>query len=133
MFIRHLSGLCAIIFLLHGFASPRAQAQQNFGCQAISPPFCQYTGLVTKVYVNRANLVLAYFEQPIDISLAASVGISGITNGTAVSLDRGAHPEFAELYYSTLLTAHSTGKTVTIQMREGAFGYLQADRIWLNE
>jgi len=77
--------------------------------------------------------MLAYFKDAINTAHPGGVGISGITLGAAVALDADTYPKFSKYFYSTLLTAHSTGKCMIIHMKESTSEYLQADRIWLLE
>lgn len=92
--------------------------------------YCQYTGKVTQIYTNSSNLILLYFEEPIDIANANSYGMN-IGNGSAAAFLATDNPTFAEMFYSTALTAQASGRSVTIQMRGSEQGYLKLDRIWL--
>lgn len=94
--------------------------------------YCDYTGKVQKIYINSGNLILLYFEEPIDIADANSYGMN-ITTGVAAAFLTTDNPTFAQMSYSTALTAQASGRTVTIQMRGSQNGYLKFDRIWLAE
>ncbi len=92
--------------------------------------YCKYTGLVEKVYVNSGNLILMYFENPIDSSIPSSFGLDTVYHGAgAVSIND--NNEFAQYFYSTVLAAQASGRKVTIQMRGTRSGYLKIDRVWL--
>lgn len=92
--------------------------------------YCQYTGKVTQIYTNSSNLILLYFEEPIDIANANSYGMN-ISYGNAAAFLASDNPTFAEMFYSTALTAQASGRSVSIQMRGNEQGYLKFDRIWL--
>jgi hypothetical protein len=92
--------------------------------------YCQYIGKVTQIYINSSNLILLYFEEPIDIADANSYGMN-ISNGSAAAFLVSDNPTFAQMFYSTALAAQASGRTVTIQMRGSQNGYLKFDRIWL--
>ncbi len=110
---------------------PSTLNAQTFTC-AVSQnvPYCQYTGKLKNVYINEGNLMLLSFEQSVDISIPASVGYTGVTNGSAGMYTTTANPSFAEFLYSTALTAFASEKPVTMQFR-GAAGYMKIDRIWV--
>lgn len=46
--------------------------------------YCQYTGKVQRIYINSSNLILLYFEEPINIADANSYGMN-ISNGSAAA------------------------------------------------
>lgn len=97
-----------------------------------SGPFCYYAGKVSKIYVNASNMILLYFDTPLDMASANSVGFTP-SNPDAAIVNLLNTPEFAKLFYSTALSAQATGRAVSIQMRGTDRGYLIADRIWLPE
>jgi len=92
--------------------------------------YCKYYGPVSQIYINSSNQILLYFEEPVDVSEANSVGM-GISSGIAASFNVTENPEFAKLFYSTALAAQASGRNVSIQMRGSYGGYLKFDRIWL--
>lgn len=92
--------------------------------------YCQYTGKVERIYINSSNLILLYFEEPIDIADANSYGMN-ISNGSAAAFLATGNPTFAQMFYSTALTAQASGRSVQIQMRGSEQGYLKFDRIWI--
>lgn len=92
--------------------------------------YCQYTGNVQRIYTNSSNIILLYFEEPIDIADANSYGMN-ISNGSAAAFLVSDNPTFAQMFYSTALTAQASGRPVQIQMRGSVQGYLKFDRIWL--
>ncbi len=101
-------------------------------CSDTSGGYCQYTGKVSKIYVNAHDSILLYFDTriPVENALIASYTI---TNGAAGIIQISENPEFAKLFYSTALAAQASKRNVTIQMR-GTYGaYLKMDRIWLND
>lgn len=109
-----------------------ANAQTTTCAVSQNIPYCQYTGKLKTVYINDSNLMLLFLEQPVDTALPASVGYTGVTNGTAGMYTTTVNPSFAEFLYSTALTASAADKTVTMQFR-GAAGYMKVDRIWLQK
>jgi hypothetical protein len=92
--------------------------------------YCQYTGLVSTIYVNDSNLILIYFDQPVDPGYVAGFGIN-ISKGAAAAYRVSDNPEFAKLFYSTALAAQASGRDITMQLRGEVGGYLKFDRIWL--
>lgn len=94
--------------------------------------FCQYTGTVSRLYVNDSNMILMYFDSAVDVSVPQSVGIDA-TTGVATALSVTDKPEFAKMFYSTVLAAQASKREVSIQMRGTQSGYLKVDRIWLAE
>ncbi len=97
-----------------------------------SGSYCRYTGQVQSIYINTGNLILLYFDSPIDVSVPSEKGFH-ITNGSATAFLVDERPEFAKLFYSTALAAQASGREVTIQMRGTQHGYLRFDRIWLSK
>lgn len=96
-------------------------------------PYCQYSGKVKKAYVNSLDEILLYFDTPLDLSLPAAVGITGISWSFAAAVRVSADESFAKFFYSTILTAQARGATVTVQMRGSVNNYLAIDRIWINQ
>ncbi len=93
--------------------------------------YCSYTGQVDKLYINASNVILMYFDTPIDTSTASGFGFS-INNGSAAALQiTESNAEFARTFYSTLLAAKMSSSQISIQMKGVQSGYLQPDRIWL--
>lgn len=101
-------------------------------CHGSSGGYCSYKGKVDKVYVNAANDILMYFEQPIALADAEVAGYT-ITRGAAAIFKITENPDFAKMLYSTILAAKSQDRTVSIQMRGVTNGYLTIDRIWLGD
>ena len=94
--------------------------------------YCGYTGKVQSIYVNSGNLVLMYFDTPMDPENAKLAGMQiTVPNAGAVSIDQ--NPEFAKLFYSTALSAQATKRNVSVQMRGQIGGFPKIDRIWLAE
>lgn len=94
--------------------------------------YCSYTGTVARIYINSGNLILIYFDEPINLSEPSKAGLS-ITEASAAAYKVNDNPEFAKLFYSTALAAQASKRKVTIQMRGITHGYLKFDRIWLSE
>lgn len=92
--------------------------------------YCSYTGYVNRAYVNSSGLFLLYFDSPLDLSVASSVGINATsTQAAAFPVSEG--NQFGYMLYSTALSALSEKKRVTVQMRGTHGGYLKIDRIWI--
>ena len=94
-------------------------------------PYCSYNGKVQRIYVNASNLILVYFDTPIDPTIPQSHGYD-VTNGGAGAIAISENPEFAKLFYSTALAAQASGRNISIQMRNNVSSYLKIDRIWLS-
>ncbi len=94
--------------------------------------FCQYNGSVDRLYVNSGNMILMYFDSAVDVSVPQGVGINA-TTGVATAISITDSPEFAKMFYSTVLAAQASKREVSIQMRGTKSGYLKVDRIWLSE
>ncbi len=122
-------------FLLFAMAlgiAPQAAMAQGFTCGGSGAgAYCQYTGKVSRAYVNESNQILMYFEQSIDLALPAAVGITGITKNQAGTYYISNNPDFAEYLYSTLVTALAADKTVVVQFKVSESGYLRMNKIWL--
>ena len=122
-------------FLLSGgylFSSYSHAAAPTCQMTSTGSPYCQYTGKVSRIYINSSNLILVYYDTPLNLADAEAVGYSP-TSTTAMSYPLAENPDFGKLFYSTALAAKASGKSVTIQMRGTHWGYLKFDRIWLNE
>lgn len=84
------------------------------------------------LYVNSSNIILLYFDTPVERSQPNQYGFN-ISYDSAAAIDINQHPEFATYFYSTALAAQASGRNVSIQMRGVQSGYLKIDRIWLHE
>ena len=82
--------------------------------------------------MNSSNLILLHFEEPADVATANSFGMN-ISDGNAAAFMASDNPQFAEMFYSTALTAQASGQPLSIQMRGSQQDYLKFDRIWLSE
>lgn len=99
-------------------------------CHSASGGYCQYSGIVKRIYINSGNIILIYFENAINISEAETAGFT-ISNGAAAAFRVSNNPDFAKMFYSTALAAQASGRKVAIQMRGVESGYLAFDRVWL--
>lgn len=97
--------------------------------------YCQYDGRVSRVYMNSGGLILIYFEQAFDPGQAASVGVTGVSTGSACmySTTPGFNLDYARMLYSSALSAQARGATVSMQLWGQNSGYMVCDRIWVNE
>ncbi|WP_444946657.1 hypothetical protein ACJJIP_08515 [Microbulbifer sp. VTAC004] len=100
-------------------------------CHSGSDVYCQYIGKVERIYVNKDNLILLYFDTPVALNIPESAGLSAVYD-FAAAFAADENPEFAKMFYSTALAAQASGRDVTIQMRGLQGGYLKIDRIWLS-
>lgn len=111
---------------------PQSAMAQTFTCSG-SGPHCQYTGKISRAYINEDNLMLIYFEQPFDIALPAAVGILGVSRGDAGSYLTTNNHSYSEFLYSTALTALAADKTVVVQFFVAQSGYLRVNKIWIDK
>ena len=123
MFKSLLLVICLIIPSFSWAAQPKCNTHNGAG-------YCEYTGKVTRIYINENNLILIYFDVPVDLDHANSFGF-GITNDFAAAIDADDKPMFSSLLYATALDAQRTGRNVELQMRGNKAGFLKIDRIWL--
>jgi hypothetical protein len=118
-------------FLITSIFSGAASAAKPV-CHSSHGGYCGYKGKVKRVYVNTANEILMYFEQPIALADAEVAGYT-ISKGAAGVYKITDNPDFAKMLYSTLLAATSQDRVVSVQMRGVTNGYLTIDRIWFGE
>ena len=123
--MKTLSFLCLLLMSTTAFPAMPT-------CSAASGGYCQYTGKVSKIYINSGNRILIYFDMPMPIENANLASFT-ISNGSAGILSVTDTPDFGKLFYSTALAAQSSNRSITIQMRGTLSGYLKIDRIWLAE
>jgi hypothetical protein len=95
--------------------------------------YCQYSGRVVKAYVNAYDQILLYFDTPVDLNQAASVGLTGATVSTAAIYNMSANRDFGKMLYATLVAAQARGANVEVQMHSVSGGYLVMDRVWIVE
>ncbi len=105
-------------------AAPKCQLSSS------NTPYCSYTGKVQRIYINSGNIILIYFDTPVDINVPKEFGYN-VSKGAAAAYKVDDNPEFAKLFYSTALTAQASGRSIHIQMTDVLLGYLKFDRIWL--
>jgi hypothetical protein len=98
-----------------------------------SSGYCQYNGRVAQAYINAYSEILMYFDTPANPADISAVGLTGVSNYQAARYHTVANPEFGKALYASLLSAQARGATVTVQMHSTGGGYLQIDRIWVNE
>lgn len=96
-----------------------------------SGAYCQYTGKVSRVYVNSSDQILMYFDTPLDLAQPTSVGISGVSSTVATIVNISVNPAFADYFYAAILSAQARDATIAVQMRTVSAGYLVTDRIWV--
>jgi hypothetical protein len=123
---------CPMLLIVSGWSGSFAQAAAPQCHPWNSGWYCEYTGQVTQAYINADNLILLYFDTPVDPSALASVGASA-SYYNAASYVMTANPDFGKSLYASLLTAQARGATVTVQMSSVAQGYLQMDRVWVSQ
>jgi hypothetical protein len=121
---------CLALLVGGGSASSRADAPQCY--QYSGGWYCEYTGHVSQAYVNSNNWVLLYFDTPLNPSVPASVGATGVSVYNAALYVMSNNRDFGKALYASLLSAQSRGTTVTVQMYGVNDGYLQMDRIWVS-
>ena len=122
--------LCAVIAILIA-----GHSSVTFGgaptCRVHSGGnYCSYSGYVDRAYINSGGLFLLYFDTPLNLSVASSVGLD-IKYTSAASFPMSDNDQFGYMLYSTALSALSDNKKVSIQMRGSHGGYLKIDRIWI--
>lgn len=128
-------GLGAVLLavVLAGAVTPASASAPT--CQFSGTyPYCQYTGRVSMVYINEQNLILLYFDTPMDSSAPGSVGFSGVSYFSAAGYPLSNNPDFAKSLYASLLAAQARGANITVHMPAVvAAGYMKIDRIWVHE
>lgn len=114
---------------------PVGGAIASFTCStSLGVGYCNYTGPVSRAYVNASGAILLYLDTPFDLSLPASQGISGVTQNNAVIYRMSNNADFGKSLYATLLVAQAEGKNVQVQLNGvDSSGYLIMDRIWLSK
>ena len=120
-----------MLTLLMTVSVSAATPQGSYCFTHSSGGICRYEGLVSEVYVNNTNLILVFFEDAFGPTEASDVGISGVNKFNAVAVHISPDPEFARMFYSTVLAAQAQGRVITVQMNTTHGGYLEADRIWM--
>lgn len=94
--------------------------------------YCEYNGRVREAYVNKFDQVIVYFDESFDVSVPSQAGFT-VSNASAAMLTISDNPDFAKMFYASVLSAQARGATVRIQMMSVIHGYLMADRIWVVE
>ena len=125
----NFSCLALIGVLGSGLANAGAPACYPYG----SSGYCQYHGRVAQAYINAYSEILLYFDAPANPANVSAVGLTGVSNFNAARFHTVANPEFGKALYASLLSAQARGAIVTVQMHSTGGGYLQIDRIWVNE
>lgn len=101
-------------------------------CHSSNGGYCEYTGKISRIYVNNSNQILVYFDTPFDVGEWDKAGFTASQTAAAIILI-DEKPSYAKLFYSTALAAQVSKREVNFQMRNVVNGYLKADRIWLSE
>ncbi len=103
----------------------------TFNChEQASGGYCKYVGKIQQLYINESNVMLMYYETPIDLIQASDVGLACASLGNA-AIYKTTWPS-AEYFYSTLLMALTADREINIQLGcAHDTGYLNIDRIWL--
>jgi hypothetical protein len=128
---RYLFAVIAATFAGMQFSPAIASAPQ---CYPYSGAwYCQYEGRVRQAYVNAGQQVILYFDTPMNIASATSVGANGVTVSDAAIYNMASNPEFGKALFAAMLAAQARGATVSVQMNSTYGGYLVMDRIWVNE
>lgn len=126
-------------------ASPALAASFQCGTAPNGSPYCSYSGPVHYSYVNENGSVLLFWDPSITLAeveaAALAAGWTGLSLFDAAAVQILPDPQeptdpdnlgFAELVYSTLLVAQTSGLEVSIQMRPPVYaGRLRIDRIWM--
>lgn len=94
-------------------------------------PYCQYTGKVSKSYVNAGNQIILYFDTA--FGSASEINIPGVTVTNACLVPGNSGMDFAKMFYASMLTAQATGRNVTVQMWGDLGGYPKCDRVWVED
>ena len=124
--------LLTLTFLVALLGAPVANAASPTCHETSGASYCKYTGKVKSLYINDKNLILVFFDEPLDVAQANAVGIP-INVGDAASYPAAENVQFAEMLYSTLLAAQASKREVLMQMRGVAGTRAKIDRIWLKE
>ncbi len=95
--------------------------------------YCDYSGVVSRAYINSSNLMLIYFDTPVSAASLSAVGITGVSNYSACAFLTTQNPEYAKMFFAAALAAQARGVVVTIQLRGTEAGYIKCDRIWVYE
>jgi hypothetical protein len=132
MRVASCSRLLATI-LVTALGSSAASAAAPYCGMSGSQGYCQYNGKVSQAYVNAYQEVLLYFDAPVPASEVAAAGISGVSIYGAARFHMASNPDFGKMLYASLLAAQARGASITVQMHTSGGGYLQIDRIWVNE
>ena len=111
----------------------------EFSCQTpASGAYCQYIGPVRLVYNNADGLILMYYEAPVDIAQASSVGLPcgfGSAGAAAAMHDTIWDVEgfFNKSLLAALMLTKALKSDIWVQLRcaNGTTPYLQIDRFWL--
>jgi hypothetical protein len=92
-------------------------------------PYCSYTGKVQNSYVNASKMVIMYFDSA--FGSTSEVNIPGVTVLNACTVLGASNLDFAKMFYASMLMAHASGKSVSVQMFGSSSGFPICDRIWV--
>ena len=129
---RYHMKLCFLIAVLGAIAAGESVAGSLTCAPYGGGAYCQYDGKGAEAYVNAYDLIHVYFDQSFDISVPAQVGFN-VSSASVAVVPISANPDFAKMFYSTVLSAQARSAAVRIQMTSTSGGYLRADRIWVIE
>lgn len=107
----------------------------TFSCSANSSGYCSYQGNVSRVYVNRGNILLIYTDAAMDITKASVAGtkFDKVKQKYAFAVDMNVHYEFGKNIQALALSALMANKKISVQMRDTYGSYLQIDRLWIHQ
>lgn len=105
----------------------------TLNCLSSAGGYCNYSGKISRVYVNRGNILLIYTDAAMDLSQLTNAGdkFAAVTQASAIAVDMNEYPEFGKHVLSLALTAGMADKSISLQVRDRYGSYLQMDRIWL--
>ena len=105
----------------------------GLSCFAPSGGYCNYSGKISRVYVNRSNLLLIYTDTSLDLSQLANAGgkFASVIRSNAIAVDMNKYPEFGKNIYSAALSAFMADRSIVLQCKDTYGAYLQTDRIWV--
>ena len=110
-----LTGVLSIVSLLAlALIAPTSAAAGSLTCGSGGGPFCAWTGKIDRVYVNDSQVILMYYDVPVDVTALTNAGLTCASPSSSKSalFKISNAPTYAEYLYSTLLTAKSWSRNV---------------------